>query len=233
MPFPNVEFQPLLTEIASLKPDAVFVFFAGGGAAKFIKDYAAAGLKENIPLYGSGFLTDGTLEAQATSAQGLQTTLHYGDGLESEDATAVPCRLREGVHPGRPDVYAVQGYDAALLLAAGLNAVKGNIRSDKKAIRRDGEGQDRQPARPLDDVEGAQSDPGHLSAPSRWQGEQGDRRRTKRWPIPRGAASCNGAPSAFQAVPAVQSFQFLASARTGVTATGDHGTIGTVGHIPP
>ena len=38
LPFPNVEFQALLTEIASLKPDAVFTFFAGGGAVKFVKD---------------------------------------------------------------------------------------------------------------------------------------------------------------------------------------------------
>ena len=63
IPFPNVEFQALLTEIASIKPDAVFVFFAGGGAAKLIKDYAAAGLRTKIPLFGSGFLTDGVLDA--------------------------------------------------------------------------------------------------------------------------------------------------------------------------
>src|ERR671913_2497710 len=31
LPFPGVEFQALLTEIASLKPDAAFAFFAGGG----------------------------------------------------------------------------------------------------------------------------------------------------------------------------------------------------------
>jgi hypothetical protein len=30
----------------------VFVFFAGAGAAKFVKDYQAAGLKGKIPLYG-------------------------------------------------------------------------------------------------------------------------------------------------------------------------------------
>ncbi|MDP2132437.1 MAG: ABC transporter substrate-binding protein, partial [Sulfuritalea sp.] len=58
VPFPQVEFQALLTEIASIKPDAVVAFFAGGGAAKFLKDYQAAGLKGKIPLYGSGFLTD-------------------------------------------------------------------------------------------------------------------------------------------------------------------------------
>jgi branched-chain amino acid transport system substrate-binding protein len=32
LPFPNVEFQALLTEIAAQKPDAVYAFFAGGGA---------------------------------------------------------------------------------------------------------------------------------------------------------------------------------------------------------
>ena len=53
LPFPNVEFQALLTEIASLKPDAVACFFAGAGAAKFMKDYAAAGLQGKIPLWGS------------------------------------------------------------------------------------------------------------------------------------------------------------------------------------
>ena len=60
LPFPNVEFQPFLTGDRGLRPDAVFVFFAGAGAAKFVRDYEAAGLRR-IPLYGSGFLTDGTL----------------------------------------------------------------------------------------------------------------------------------------------------------------------------
>ena len=36
LPFPGVEFQALLTEVAALKPDAVYVFFAGGGAVKFL-----------------------------------------------------------------------------------------------------------------------------------------------------------------------------------------------------
>ena len=54
LPFPNVEFQALLTEVAALKPDAVYVFFAGGGAVKFVKDWAAAGLKDKIQLVGAG-----------------------------------------------------------------------------------------------------------------------------------------------------------------------------------
>ncbi|MBF6989742.1 ABC transporter substrate-binding protein [Cupriavidus sp. IK-TO18] len=126
LPFPNVEFQALITEVASLKPDAVFVFFAGGGAVKFVKDWAAAGLKDKIPLYGSGFLTDGTLEAQGNAAQGLETTLHYADGLSN--ARDKNFRLDYAkTFKLQPDVYAVQGYDAAQLLAAGASAVKGDM----------------------------------------------------------------------------------------------------------
>ena len=126
LPFPNVEFQALLTEIAAQKPDAVYSFFAGGGAVKFVKDYAAAGLNKTIPLYGPGFLTDGTLEAQGAAAQGMLTTLHYADDLDTPRNN----NFRKAfalAYKSNADVYAVQGYDAAQILAAGLNAVKGDL----------------------------------------------------------------------------------------------------------
>ena len=126
LPFPNVEFQALLTEIAAQKPDAVFAFFAGGGAVKFVKDYAAAGLTKTVPLYGSGFLTDGTLEAQGASAQGMFTTLHYADNLDTPRNNAFR-KSYTLTYKANADVYAVQGYDAAQILGAGLTAVKGDF----------------------------------------------------------------------------------------------------------
>ncbi|HEX6707804.1 MAG TPA: ABC transporter substrate-binding protein [Albitalea sp.] len=131
LPFPNVEFQALLTEIAAQKPDAVYAFFAGGGAVKFVKDYAAAGLNKTIPLYGPGFLTDGTLEAQGSSAQGLLTTLHYADNLDTPRNNAFRKSFAL-TYKANADVYAVQGYDAAQLLAAGLAAAKGDL--DKRDV---------------------------------------------------------------------------------------------------
>lgn len=133
LPFPNVEFQPFLTEIASLKPDAVFVFFAGAGAAKFLKDYEAAGLKNTIPLYGSGFLTDGVLQAAGDSAKGILTTLHYADGLNNAEDKSFRANYQKkfGVVP---DVYAVQGYDAAQLYEAGLKAAAGKLDQKEKII---------------------------------------------------------------------------------------------------
>ena len=130
LPFPNVEFQALLTDIAASKPDAVFTFFAGGGAVKFVKDYAAAGLNKTIPLYGSGFLTDGNLEAQGADAEGIFTALHYADSLNVAKDKSFRLAYAK-TYKLQPDVYAVQGYDAAQILGIGLNAVKGDV--SKKA----------------------------------------------------------------------------------------------------
>jgi branched-chain amino acid transport system substrate-binding protein len=133
IPFPNVEFQALLTEIASIKPDAVFVFFAGAGAAKFIKDYNAAGLRRQIPLFGSGFLTDGVLDAVDKAAEGLETTLHYADGLNTKRDREFRAAYAKS-YKSDPDVYAVQGYDAGLLFSSGLDAVKGDVSKKKEMI---------------------------------------------------------------------------------------------------
>ena len=132
LPFPQVEFQALLTEIASLKPDAVACFFAGAAAPKFIRDYAAAGLKDKIPLWGSGFLTEGVLEAAGPAAEGIMTTLHYSDSLDTprnrQFRTAFATQFKM-----QPDVYAVQGYDSGQLLVQGMAAVKGDL-AGKQAL---------------------------------------------------------------------------------------------------
>lgn len=134
LPFPNVEFQPFLTEIAAAKPDAVFVFFAGAGAAKFVADYAAAGLKNSIPLYGPGFLTDGNLGAMGGAGEGLLTTLHYADGLTNAKDTAFRTKYAQ-TYKLQPDVYAVQGYDAAQMYEAGLKAAGGDPEKQEEVIK--------------------------------------------------------------------------------------------------
>jgi len=135
VPFPDVEFQAHLSEIASLKPDAVFSFFSGGGAIKFVKDYAAAGLKDNIALYGPGFLTEGVSGAQGAAAEGIKTTLHYSTDLDN----AANRKFREdyvkayGAKPG-PNVFSVQGYDTGSLLLQAAAAVGGDISATSDVI---------------------------------------------------------------------------------------------------
>ena len=130
LPFPETNFQPILAQLPGLGVEAVGAFFAGGGAIQFVKDYAAAGLREKLPLCGSGFLTEGVLKPQGPAAEGVQTALHYGDGLENAKNKAF--RLAFKTFTGREaDVYAVQGYDAAQMLAIGLNAAKGDVSAVK------------------------------------------------------------------------------------------------------
>lgn len=132
VPFPETQFQPYLTDIASIKPDAVYTFFAGAGAVRFVRDYAKVGLKDSVPLLGSGFLTDGNLDAQGEAAEGILTTLHYADGLDSD----VDRTFREAygkAYERKLDTYAVQGYDAGMMLVQALDQTDGNS-ADRDAL---------------------------------------------------------------------------------------------------
>jgi branched-chain amino acid transport system substrate-binding protein len=131
IPFPNDEFQAHFTEIASLRPDAVYTFYAGGGAVKFVKDYEAAGLKGRIPLYGPGFLTDGVLKAQGAAAEGLLTTLHYVEDLPNPKNQKFSADFKKMTNRD-VDVYAVQGYDTGQLLVQALDAVRGDARAKRE-----------------------------------------------------------------------------------------------------
>ncbi|WP_376099701.1 ABC transporter substrate-binding protein [Roseomonas sp. CCTCC AB2023176] len=134
LPFPETNFQPLLAQIPGLNVEAVGSFYAGGGAVQFVREYAAAGLKDRFPLTGSGFLTEGTLQGQGAAAEGIKTALHYGDGLDNPKNNAFRPAFKQ--RTGRDaDVYAVQGYDAAQILDIGLTATRGDAAADREIAR--------------------------------------------------------------------------------------------------
>jgi hypothetical protein len=169
----------------------VVAFFAGGGAAKFLKDYQAAGLKGKIPLYGSGFLTDGVLDAVGDAGEGVETTLHYADGLDTKKDKAFRLAYAK-TFKLQPDVYAVQGYDAGQLLAAGLEAVKGNV-ADKVGVIKGME------AAKIDSPRGVWTCPRRTTRCRTCTCARWSARRTRcrawpgrRWPIRRAAARCKG-----------------------------------------
>ena len=119
------DFQPFLSGIQSSGAEATFVFYAGGEAVSFVQQYADFGLKETIPLYGSGFLTEGSvLEAQGESAAGVRTALHYSTEIDNE-ANAEFVEAYTAAYDELPTVYAVQAYDAANVLDAALEDCAG------------------------------------------------------------------------------------------------------------
>ncbi len=133
VPFPQTNFQPVLAQLPGLGVEAVGAFFSGGGAVQFVRDYAAAGLRAKLPLYGPGYLTEGTLVGQGATAEGIQTALHYGDGLDNPKNNAFRPAFK--ARAGREaDVFAVQGYDAGQLLAIGLAATHGDADALKPLV---------------------------------------------------------------------------------------------------
>jgi branched-chain amino acid transport system substrate-binding protein len=114
------DFQPFLSGIRSSGAAATFAFYAGGEAVNFVQQYAEFGLKEAAPLYGSGFLTEGSvLEAQGEAAVGVRTSLHYSTEIDNE-ANAEFVQAYQDAYDELPTVYAVQAYDAANVLARAL-----------------------------------------------------------------------------------------------------------------
>ena len=116
------DFGPYLTKAKAANPDGVFVFYAGGEAISFVKQYDSFGLKTAIPLYGSGFLNSQLyLAAEGDAAIGTTTSLHYVPTLDTPENKAFVEAFR-GETKRVPSEYGVQGYDAGRALIEALKS---------------------------------------------------------------------------------------------------------------
>ncbi|MGY1772031.1 ABC transporter substrate-binding protein [Blastococcus sp. SYSU D00813] len=114
------DFQPFLQRAQSSGANAVFCFYSGGEAVSFVNQYADFGLKDTIPLYGSGFLTEGSvLQGQGANAVGIQTTLQYSTEIDNE-ANRTFVEAYQGAYDVLPTVFAMSTYDAANVLSKAL-----------------------------------------------------------------------------------------------------------------
>ncbi|SFN15797.1 amino acid/amide ABC transporter substrate-binding protein, HAAT family [Pseudonocardia ammonioxydans] len=117
------DYQPFLAQIRQSGAGAVFCFFAGAEAVRFVQQYAQFGLKDSVPLYGSGFLTEGgVLDAQAEAALGVRTSLFYTDQLDNPANRAFVEAYRAAYDDAVPTCYSVSTFDAAAVLDRALGA---------------------------------------------------------------------------------------------------------------
>jgi len=114
------DWQPYLSKAENSGAKAVFAFYAGAEAVNFVKQYSSFGLKQKLPLYGPGFLTEGgVLAAQGADAEGVRTSLHYSNLLETPENQEFVAAYQKA-YDAAPTVYAVQAYDAAAALDQAL-----------------------------------------------------------------------------------------------------------------
>jgi branched-chain amino acid transport system substrate-binding protein len=134
------DYQPFLSPIQSSGAAATFVFYSGGEAVSYVQQYDQFGLKDSIPLYGSGFLTEGSvLDAQGESAVGVQTTLHYSTEIDNE-ANQEFVTAYEEAYGELPTVFGMTTFDTANVLAAALEETEG-LSGDELSAALDGLGE--------------------------------------------------------------------------------------------
>ncbi|MDO5500391.1 MAG: ABC transporter substrate-binding protein [Propionibacteriaceae bacterium] len=121
----TTDYQPYLNQIRNSGAKGVYVFYAGAEAVAFVQQFKQFLGNDDIQLYGSGFLTEGTvLDQQAEAADGVKTVLHYSDQIDSpENQTFVEDYTAKWNMA--PTVYSVQTYDAAAVLDKALEDAEG------------------------------------------------------------------------------------------------------------
>ena len=128
----QLDFQAELAQLRATKPSAVFAFYPGGLGINFVKQYAQAGLRDQIPLYTSYTVDYTTLPAIGEDAVGLLRTSSW----DPDSANPVNKRFVadfEAKFGRTPSEYAGHAYDTIMLLDAAVGEVKGRI-EDKPAL---------------------------------------------------------------------------------------------------
>jgi branched-chain amino acid transport system substrate-binding protein len=129
----QLDYAAELAQIRAAKPDAVYIFLPGGMGINFIKQYAAAGLGKDAPLFGPGFSADeDVIKAVGEPMVGMYNASQWSHDLDNPENRKFVADF-QAAYGRLPSLYASQGYDTALLLDAAVRDVKGRI-EDKDAL---------------------------------------------------------------------------------------------------
>jgi branched-chain amino acid transport system substrate-binding protein len=132
VPLGTLDFQVELSKIASQKPDAVFTFMPGGMGVSLVKQYKQAGLADQIPVLSAFTVDESTLPAQQDAAVGMFGGADWAPDLNNPASKKFVAGY-EAAYNSVPGTYAMQGYDAALLIDSAVKAVKGDL-TNKDAV---------------------------------------------------------------------------------------------------
>lgn len=131
--FNQPDYAAELAAIRAAKPDAVFYFYPGGMGVNFLKQFAQAGLKSEIPLYGPSFSLDQTvLPAVGDAALGTFSTAFWSEKTDNAVNKAF-VEAFEAAYGRIPSPYAATGYDGARLLDKAIAGTGGKVK-DRAAL---------------------------------------------------------------------------------------------------
>jgi branched-chain amino acid transport system substrate-binding protein len=120
------DYQAEISQLRAANPKAVFVFYPGDMGIQFVKQYAQAGLRGQIPLYSVYTVDEVTLPALKDTALGNFETRYWSPDLNNEANKRYVTDFRKKFGY-TPSFYGAQSYDGILLIDSALRAVKGDL----------------------------------------------------------------------------------------------------------
>ena len=133
-PLTQLDFAPEMARIRAEKPDAVFAFLVGAGGVAFVKQYAQAGLQNQIPFYTEDPVANPlTFPAQGDAAVGLIMGTNWTADLDNP-ANKKFVAAFTAKYNRLPATFAALGYDSVKLINSAVKEVGGKI-ENKDAVR--------------------------------------------------------------------------------------------------
>jgi branched-chain amino acid transport system substrate-binding protein len=133
VPLSQIDFQADLARIVAAKPDVIFAFMPGGLGVALVKQFRQSGLADKIPFLSAFTVDESTLPAEQDAALGLFGGMTWAPNM----ANTANQRFVDGYlakYHSVPGSYAMQGYDAAQAIDAGLHKTGGST-DDKDKLR--------------------------------------------------------------------------------------------------
>jgi branched-chain amino acid transport system substrate-binding protein len=123
----TMDFAPFLTAVDVKGADAVYAWYAGTDAVRFVQQYQEFGLKKRLPLYGYGVIADDPyLPSMGDAALGIVTSCHYAWTIDTPENNAF-VKAYQGKWGEVPSRYSEFGYVSAQCIGAAAEALKGNL----------------------------------------------------------------------------------------------------------
>jgi branched-chain amino acid transport system substrate-binding protein len=123
----TIDFSSFLPAMDVEGADALYAFFAGTDAVRFVQQYQEFGLKKRIPLYGAATINDAPyLDSMGDAAIGSITGSHYPLTLDTPENRAF-VKAYKDKYGELPNRYAEYGYTSGKMIVAAAEALKGEI----------------------------------------------------------------------------------------------------------
>lgn len=117
----QTDFSAEIAQIRAAKPSVVYEFQPGGLGIAFMQQYQQSGLLKEIPMVVHPASLDQVIvQAVGDAANGVQVTSHWNEDFDNPENKKFVAAWKAKYKDRPVTYYAAQGYDAALMMGAGL-----------------------------------------------------------------------------------------------------------------